>query len=374
MKNVQVIDTAVNCAYTVYQLTDEEFDIVFPDGQDIEFSEDLAQRMGPDDPSVLFDAWDRHQNRKDVHGIHGTYYIGWRDRLKRWYPTKREAERLDVPLPDTETPLLIQAIVKHDFEAIDELLRRTVDLEQRDRDGATALMHAASEGLLDVVKILLERGANPMIQSRWGATALYWASLSGNQEVVDVIRRAGTPVMLATVALYGQDKIVEGHLKDGIALWTHIEHPSLQTVDNGPSRGPLLILRLEPNFRSSELFGHALSHAATIGNNEIVRILIDAGADLQDHEGSKPPLHCASTLGHRETVEMLLDAGADINQPDDHGSTALMQASARGQVEIVKLLLSRGADRRLTDEQGANAVEYATSKGNSEIARLISEQ
>ena len=45
MKNIQIIDGALNCTFSIFQATDEEFAILFPElGQEIQFSEDLACR------------------------------------------------------------------------------------------------------------------------------------------------------------------------------------------------------------------------------------------------------------------------------------------------------------------------------------------
>ncbi|HEV2804208.1 MAG TPA: hypothetical protein VGW57_04665 [Chthoniobacterales bacterium] len=47
MKNVQIIDGAINCAYSVYEMSDESFRVIFPaEGQDVEFIDDLIARMG----------------------------------------------------------------------------------------------------------------------------------------------------------------------------------------------------------------------------------------------------------------------------------------------------------------------------------------
>ncbi len=47
MKNVMIIDGAINCAYDLFQATDEEFKILFPDdGQDISFIEELPDNHG----------------------------------------------------------------------------------------------------------------------------------------------------------------------------------------------------------------------------------------------------------------------------------------------------------------------------------------
>ena len=44
MKNIQVIDGAVNCVYDIFSATDEEFALIFPNGQDIAFIDEVYGR------------------------------------------------------------------------------------------------------------------------------------------------------------------------------------------------------------------------------------------------------------------------------------------------------------------------------------------
>ena len=53
----------------------------------------------------------------------------------------------------------------------------------------------------------------------------------------------------------------------------------------------------------------------------------------------------AAQSGHVEVVRLLLEAGADKDVADDDGATALMEAAYRGHVEVVRLLLEAGADK-----------------------------
>lgn len=48
MKNIQVIDGAVNCVYDIFAATDEEFALIFPDGQDIAFVDEVYERVRDD--------------------------------------------------------------------------------------------------------------------------------------------------------------------------------------------------------------------------------------------------------------------------------------------------------------------------------------
>jgi hypothetical protein len=93
MKNIQVIDGADNCTYSIYSVTDEEFLALFPHpGQDIEFIEDAIERVGDEKLGFMMrPVWGRAVAKSDVRGIQGTLFYGlhWK---KKYYPTKKEAE------------------------------------------------------------------------------------------------------------------------------------------------------------------------------------------------------------------------------------------------------------------------------------------
>lgn len=102
MKNVQVIDGAVNCCYDVYAVTDEEFELLFPNGADVEFISDFAIRVGEKKATdVTKSMWKRRQDKKGINGIHGTLFYELNFK-KAYYPTKKESEMVVVLQPPPE--------------------------------------------------------------------------------------------------------------------------------------------------------------------------------------------------------------------------------------------------------------------------------
>jgi hypothetical protein len=90
MKNIQVIEPAANCKYEIYSATDEEFDLIFPNGADIEFIEDCVRRLGNKKLSGVMELiWARPVKKVDVIGIHGTLFYQLRKLKKAYYPNKR---------------------------------------------------------------------------------------------------------------------------------------------------------------------------------------------------------------------------------------------------------------------------------------------
>jgi hypothetical protein len=92
VKNIQIIDDAENCTFSLFQATEDEFLLIFPEqGQDIEFSDDLFHRIG-ESSRILDDLWERPIRKPDANGIHGTLFYGFRERRHLFPNTKREED------------------------------------------------------------------------------------------------------------------------------------------------------------------------------------------------------------------------------------------------------------------------------------------
>lgn len=93
MKNIQIIDGAVNATFSVFQAADEEFATIFPDGRDIELVEDLIKRIGEEAAnSLLTSLWSRPILKRDALGIHGTLFCDNEQRREHIPPSKREVD------------------------------------------------------------------------------------------------------------------------------------------------------------------------------------------------------------------------------------------------------------------------------------------
>ncbi len=114
-----------------------------------------------------------------------------------------------------------------------------------------------------------------------------------------------------------------------------------------------------------------ISHAIQIDNTQIVRLLINYGANvnepsLNDRNYYNTPLMIASWGGNLELVKILVESGACINQVDKgNGFTALIKAVFKNQPRIVKYLLERNADKTICSFEKMTALDYAYSKNEN---------
>jgi len=107
VKNVQVIDGAENCTFSVFQMTDREFKAVFPGGRDIAFIEDIIKRLGTKraSSSILRPVWDRPVLKKDIVGLHGTLFYQFAKKKKYFPRSRREMDWNELSINEAQRRL-----------------------------------------------------------------------------------------------------------------------------------------------------------------------------------------------------------------------------------------------------------------------------
>jgi ankyrin repeat protein len=117
-----------------------------------------------------------------------------------------------------------------------------------------------------------------------------------------------------------------------------------------------------------------LHAAATSGQNDVVALLLDNGANIQAwSEGmGGTALHLACLYGHLETVKLLLNRGCHIEtRTKAQGETPLMVASESGATGAVQLLLKRGADLNAVDRKGRTPLMKASGRLEVDTVRAL---
>ena len=118
--------------------------------------------------------------------------------------------------------------------------------------------------------------------------------------------------------------------------------------------------------------GPALHAAVAKKDSELVRILIDGGADVDARDTfGEPVLHAAIDEGDRGIIGLLVEAEANVDAKDDFGDPALHRAILQGDVEVVRTLVGAGADVNITNAFGDSALELAVSEGDQEILQIL---
>lgn len=123
----------------------------------------------------------------------------------------------------------------------------------------------------------------------------------------------------------------------------------------------------------SEDFYRPLYTAVRDNLPEYMTKLLQLGANPNIMEGQGSPLLEAACQEDPTRLRILLDAGADLNLQKDGGLTPLMCAAERGALESTKLLLERGANPNVVDGRARTAMEIASERGHDEIVMLLLE-
>jgi ankyrin repeat protein len=248
-------------------------------------------------------------------------------------------------LPDGTTALH-WASYRDDGDSADLLIRAGANVNAANDLGATPLWAASQNGSAAMVRRLLDAGANPNAPLLLGETPLMVAARSGYASVVEQLLAKGAAVN--TRAARGQTalmwavaqkhpEVVKILLAHGADL--HARTESLSEVMAVAPHGHLDYNRAIP-------FGNdtALLFAARVGDLASARILIEAGANVNDADAwGVSALVLAAHSGFGDLVELLLEKGADANS-SAAGFTALHEAIMRRDDRIVRALLTHGAD------------------------------
>ncbi|KMY99143.1 protein TANC2 isoform X7 [Drosophila simulans] len=266
--------------------------------------------------------------------------------------------------------------------------------------GAPILCIAAHEGILPMVSLLLEFGADVGLTNSQGCTPLILAAMRGHCDVVRPLVAAGSSLgqlditqrcALVHAARMGHLSVVKyllacdwsprPHSQDvtrSVALQQALIGAAAQAhckiledlLDLNETEFDLDVNGMEPS--SGEL---ALTAAARHGCVDVVGILISRGAqiDARNRQGYSA-LWLAVKEGHWSVVEHLLQRGALLDEPlGQTRKTPLMIAAEEGHLELVDLLLARGAQREAQDHEGFTALSWACLRGHLTAAKTLIE-
>ncbi len=131
-------------------------------------------------------------------------------------------------------------------------------------------------------------------------------------------------------------------------------------------------LMMVPPYKKSEMIVEEIKKDKA--NLNLVHDLIILGADLEwqdEKDSNKTPLRHAIWKRNIEILKMLIDAGANINAQGDQGRSPLIWAAIGGKVEIVRLLIDAGADVNVQDDYGWTPLHWATEWENEETVQML---
>jgi ankyrin repeat protein len=286
---------------------------------------------------------------------------------------------------------LLEAARNRNADAVRTLIAQRVDVNGAQGDGATALHWAAHFDDLKIADLLLHAGARASAADDTGVTPIYLACLNRSRAMVEKLLGAGAnpnatllngETALMTCARTGEAAGVQALLARGAAvnavepahdqtalMWAAAEkHPDvvavllahgadvkvrsrvyMQTVTSEVTQRAG---REELNYTVPRGGSTAILFAARSGDAESARLLVAAGADVNDKlANGMSALVEAAHSGHVAAAIELLKGGADPNTAEA-GYTPLHAAVLRGSLDLVKVLLEHGANPNLEITKG----------------------
>ncbi|KAG9849172.1 Pfs, NACHT and ankyrin domain protein, partial [Aureobasidium melanogenum] len=252
----------------------------------------------------------------------------------------------------------------------------------------TPLQAASTMGHLDIVRILVETGADIHIESGFDGYPLHAALSGGHTEVslfliesgADIQARGGFQVTTLNAAVRGAT------VHDGGLAMVHllIEHGVSIDQPNCPGERALSFASLQNSVQIVELllnngadvnapggdYGTALCAASQTDNSGLVRLLLDNGAEVETQ--GVDALHYACWESSEEIVQILLDKGVDPNaRQEDDTITPLRVACERGELAVAKVLLANGADPNIQCGRFGTALAAASYPGSMEMVQML---
>jgi ankyrin repeat protein len=294
-----------------------------------------------------------------------------------------------------DTPLMAAVEFKH-LGAADLLIERGADIDATKPDKTTALMIAARNGNLRFTKFLLDKGADPNIGLGSGHTALSLAAWVGNEDIVrELIEHGAMSSRFALGRTKGKiNSVIRALLKLNLPIRYLCDEATIP--DTGTHKSSPLVVSIRSNdiapvksFIDSgeDVNAHSqylirgqywtltpLVLASLSGNLDIMRLLIDAGADVDRQDGyGQTPLMATVECKHLEATNLLVERGADVNETSPVKKTVLMVAARYGDMESTQFLLRKGAHPNTGFRSGYTALSLAAWFGYEDIVRELIE-
>jgi len=271
------------------------------------------------------------------------------DPRKEIQSRKLEAAIRQMELPD---PLLLKACRQGNLRLAADALTRGANPNAKAPEDSktpwlTALMFAAESDNADLVRLLIEHGADVNALAPSGATALIFACMAGAWDNIPCLIDHGASLTnsegsLSYAARAGRLDIVVLLLKKGV-----------------------------PADRRSKVLGDALWNAVSGGYFDLARLLIQNGATVERSWNAGTFLE-ENSAAKLDKIRFLLENGADVNARGSDGDTPLMDAAIRNDAASAALLLEKGADPQLKNKWGRTAMDMvADNLQHKEIADLF---
>ncbi|MDA3894833.1 MAG: ankyrin repeat domain-containing protein [Desulfobacteraceae bacterium] len=287
---------------------------------------------------------------------------------------------VDEATPEGVTPLFVASAKGHE-DIVKRLIDKGADVnavttkafKYEDRmiyEGRTPLMEALRNKHTDIAEILIQQGADVNAVDVNGATSLFIAAALNDEAIVKILIEKGADVNTVILNEYEYKGVLV--IKGATPLMAALK------MEQNANAAVLVAHGADVNARSDDGVD-SLMIAALNGDAQMANFLLSRGANHETRVAKDSRLKgrfifegvttlmIAAGAGHMESLVTLIGAGSDVNAVSQKGTTALMAASANGHLDIVKLLVAKGADVNAQTNEPYNLGEIAVHAGSSPL-------
>ena len=257
------------------------------------------------------------------------------------------------------------------LQAVKQHLAKGLDINAKNKDGATALQIATLFGQYEIAELLVQKGADVNTKANDGTTALHSAAFLGHYKEAKLLLENRIDANIrnndgaTAIDILNLDWRTTQFVAQMLSLQVDKEK-----VEDGRNRIKKLlgqqVAPLDNQSNQSDFVGQSLHEAVLVGNLEGVKRHIVMKSDLNQKDPNlqgqgASALHIASIFGQLEIVELLIQAGVDLNQADREGSTPVHAAAFFCHEKILLSLLNAGAAPNQPDNKGTTPLDSVIS-------------
>lgn len=248
------------------------------------------------------------------------------------------------------------------------LLENSANINAKDGDGKTALMHTVTSRNEELLSFLLESGADPNIRDKAGKTALmYSAGTNINSRFLSNFKKRQPQLQIFRQLLkLGSDpNIVDNNGSTALDYAKKMDnYPAIELLEHSGVLKNALLSVSQLNIMMFE--------AAQNGDANILKSSLALGADVNasDADGDTA-LMLSAKVGHLASMEWLIKYGCDLWMTDSNGNTALMISVTGGKIEYAELMLDYMFKLDTKNNEGKTALALAAEKNDFELVTIL---
>ncbi len=284
----------------------------------------------------------------------------------------------EINLPDEEGRTAIHyAVVSGNSKLVESLLKLGSDPNRLTKRLDTPLHFAVRHSHLEEVKLLIENGASikavnwPLVENLIEQRRHQDTILNDANEARILSLKKHLGLKIPEVLQAEDEEEEEAEEEENVHKKRRNNDFLAKKVDF--NRIPVEFLPLDVTDAANIDGMTALHFAAQNGDTDVVRYLVEHGADInaQDDILSRSVIHLAAENGNLDCIKYLTEQGANLLDRDSYGATAFHYAARSNRLDVAKYLVSKKMDYTAKDVRGWTAMHYAASGGSLDIVKYL---